>query len=99
MIAIIKSGAAHSQNDLAHLIRNDTDLSSLAAFVRNEVRANLTLQQAFSSIDFHINGPSELPSPSQLLHRMEAYTSPPESESNSGASNFPSNPSEPSISR
>ena len=61
-------------NDLVHLVGTDADMSSLAAFVRNEVRSAQSLQRAFENIDFHIDGPSDLPSPTQLLSRMEAFT-------------------------
>ena len=61
--------------DLVHLMRNDTDLSSLAAFVRNEIRSTLALQRAFEAIDFHIDGPSDLPSLAQHPNTMEAYLS------------------------
>ena len=74
ILAIFQAGSNESTTDLVHLIRNGTDLSSMAAFVRNEVRASLPIQQAFRGIDFHINGPPELPSPSQLLSRMNGFS-------------------------
>ncbi len=87
VIAIFKAGSSQSANDFAHLVRNGADMSSLAAFVRNEVRSTEVLQRAFESIDFHIDGPSDLPSPTQLLKGMEAFTG---SDSGS-ATNYNSN--------
>lgn len=74
IIAIFKAGSRQSMNDFAHLVGTDADISSLSAFVRNEVRSTQSLQRAFENIDFHIDGPSDLPSPAQLLSRMEAFT-------------------------
>ena len=83
MIAIFRAGTLASANDLVQLTRNGTDLSSLAAYVRNEVRANLAVDQAFQCIDFHIDGNSGLPSPDQLLSRMEL-----KSETSGGTNGF-----------
>ena len=70
MVAILRAGTLESTMDLAALIKTGTDLSSLAAYVRNEVRAHLAVERAFLAIDFHSNGHFELPSPTQLLNRM-----------------------------
>lgn len=73
IIAIVKAGDAHANEDLARVIRSDVDLSQLAAHVRNECRANVSIQQAFENIDFTIDGPLELPSPSQVLGRVISH--------------------------
>jgi hypothetical protein len=70
IIAILRAANTGITNDLIHLIRADTDLSSIAAYVRNEVRANPSAELAFQSIDFYIDGNSDLPSPAQLLSRL-----------------------------
>jgi hypothetical protein len=70
IVAILRAGDSQATNDLAALIRTGTDLSSIAAYVRNEVRANLTIEHAFLAIDFHIDGDHGLPSPMELLNRM-----------------------------
>ena len=89
MIAIFKAGSQQSTGDLVQLVRSGTDLSSLAAFVRNEIRSTQVLQRAFDCIDFHIDGPSDLPSPTQLLSRMEAFGSQDGSMSDGGSANYP----------
>ncbi|KIW16264.1 hypothetical protein PV08_06315 [Exophiala spinifera] len=91
ILAIVKAGDANANEDLARVIRSGVDLSQLAAHVRNECRANTSIQVAFDKIDFTIDGPMELPSPSQILGREisrgdsgTAFMSPIEkSESNS----------------
>jgi len=67
IIAIVKAGDYNANNDLARVMRSDVDLSQLAAHVRNECRSNIAIQQAFDQIDFNIDGPLELPSPTQIL--------------------------------
>lgn len=99
MIAIIRAGGARSTNDLVDIVRGGIDLTSLAAYVRNEVRANLAVEQSFHDIDFNMNSGLDLPSPSQLLSRMDSQqagllqTSASASESTSGsASNYGTDP-------
>jgi hypothetical protein len=77
MIAIIRGGGARSTNDLVESVRTGIDLSSLAAYVRNEVRASLAVEQTFHDIDFNMNGGLDLPSPSQLLSRLDGVQSAP----------------------
>lgn len=73
MISIVRAGGSRSTNDLVEFVRTGIDLSSLAAYVRNEVRANLSVEQAFHDIDFNMNtGGLDLPSPSQLLSRLDS---------------------------
>jgi len=67
MIATIRAGDNESTQDLLRVIRSGVDLSQVAAHVRNECRANIEIQRAYDELDFHINGPRELPSPTQLL--------------------------------
>jgi hypothetical protein len=69
IVAILRAGDLEAIKDLAAIIRTGTDLSSIAAYVRNEVRAHLTVEQAFLAIDFHIDGDHDLPSPTELLNR------------------------------
>lgn len=80
IIAVFRAGSPQSTTDLVYLIRNDADQSTLAAFVRNEVRSTLALQHAFQAVDFRIHEPLDLPPPTQFLNRMEAYLSSLESE-------------------
>lgn len=75
MIAIIRGGGSRSSNDLIEFVRTGVDLSSLAAYVRNEVRASLSVEQAFHEIDLNMNGRLDLPSPSQLLSRLDSVQS------------------------
>jgi hypothetical protein len=101
MVAIIRVGSPAATNDLFTMIRNEgTDLSSLAAFVRNEVRASLDLQSAFDTLNFDINGLSDLPSPNQILSRLEAQEFRQDSESSGNASGNASGfNTDPSVSR
>ena len=78
---------------MIRLIRGGIDLSQLAAYVRNEVRANLQVENAFQNIDFHLNGPSELPSPSTLLASLDPHQSQVNSESGSTGSVSNTDPS------
>lgn len=101
MIAIVRAGGARSTNDLVDIVRSGIDLSSLAAYVRNEVRASMAVEQAFHTIDFNMDSRLDLPSPSQLLSRIDSGqqiqvpNSHPPSESTSGStSNY-----DPSLSR
>lgn len=75
MISIIRAGGARSTNDLVEFVRTGIDLSSLAAYVRNEVRASMAVEQAFHEIDFNMDSGLDLPSPSQLLSRMDSIQS------------------------
>jgi len=70
IIATIRVGDYEANNDLVRIIRSGVDLSQLAAHVRNECRANLAIQRAYEQIDFVIDGPRELPSPTQILGDM-----------------------------
>lgn len=71
MVSIIRAGGARSTNDLVDFVRSGIDLASLAAYVRNEVRANLAVEQAFHELNFNMSEGLDLPSPSQLLSRLE----------------------------
>lgn len=75
MISIFRAGGARSTNDLIDFVRSGIDLSSLAAYVRNEVRASLAVEQAFHEIDFNMGSTLDLPSPSQLLSRLDSAQS------------------------
>jgi hypothetical protein len=67
ILAIVKVGDYNANDDLARVIRSDVGLSQLAAHVRNECRSNVAIQQAFDRINFNLDGPLELPSPTQIL--------------------------------
>ncbi|ETN39346.1 uncharacterized protein HMPREF1541_05569 [Cyphellophora europaea CBS 101466] len=108
IISIIRAGGSRSTNDLVDFIRSGIDLSSLAAYVRNEVYTNMAVEQAYRDIDFTITieGGSDLPSPSQLLSRLDSAQSTqsqnqshslPGSESTSGSTSV--HAPDPSISR
>ena len=73
IIATIRVGDDEANIDLVRVIRSGVDLSQLAAHVRNECRANLAIQKAFDDINFLIDGPRELPSPTQLLSQLPAH--------------------------
>jgi hypothetical protein len=75
MISIMRAGSLQSTNDLVDFVRTGIDLSSLAAYVRNEVRASMAIEQSFHEIDFNMNNGLDLPSPSQLLNRMDSAQS------------------------
>ena len=86
IIATIRVGDAEANEDLVRVIRSKVDLSQLAAHVRNECRANMAIQRAFDEIDFVIDGPKELASPTQLLSeapQMDALASTTSRESES----------------
>ncbi|KEF59645.1 uncharacterized protein A1O9_04491, partial [Exophiala aquamarina CBS 119918] len=70
IIATLKAGDDESTRDLIRVIRSGVDLSQVAAHVRNECRANVEIQHAYDEIIFHIDGPLELPSPTQLLSEI-----------------------------
>lgn len=67
IIATIRVGDDEANRDLYRVIRSGVDLSQIAAHVRNECRANMEIQRTFEEINFLIDGPRELPSPTQLL--------------------------------
>lgn len=67
MVAIFRAGDVNTCNQLVQAVRVGTSLSQLAAQVRNEARSNRAIEQAFHDLDITIDGPSELPSPRQLL--------------------------------
>lgn len=52
---------------LLETIRSTLDLSQVAAHVRNARRADPAIEEAFSQIQFALDGGEELPSPSHLL--------------------------------
>ncbi|KAI1610346.1 hypothetical protein EDD37DRAFT_24157 [Exophiala viscosa] len=83
MIAIVKAGDYDANSDLNRVIRSGVDLSQLAAHVRNECRSNLAIQQSFDQIEFIIDGPLELPSPTQILSGIN--TDPPPSTLSRGS--------------
>lgn len=106
MVSIIRAGGARSTNDLVDFVRSGIDLASLAAYVRNEVRANLGVEQAFHEINFNMSEGLDLPSPSQLLSRVDSsqqvqpqsqQLSHPGSESTSGSASIYA--SDPPVSR
>lgn len=67
IIATIRVGDDEANRDLYRVIRSGVDLSQIAAHVRNECRANIEIQHAYDDINFLIDGPRGLPSPTQLL--------------------------------
>lgn len=74
IIATIRAGDDEANTDLVRVIRSGVDLSQLAAHVRNECRATMAIQKAFDDINFLIDGPRELPSPTQLLsHQVPSH--------------------------
>lgn len=73
IIATIRVGDEEANRDLVRVIRSGVDLSQVAAHVRNECRANIEIQQAYDNIHFLINGPHELPSPTQLLSEIPSH--------------------------
>ncbi|KAK5052553.1 hypothetical protein LTR84_002418 [Exophiala bonariae] len=70
IIATIRVGDDEANRDLYRVIRSGVDLSQIAAHVRNECRANIEIQQAYDEINFVIDGPRGLPSPTQLLSEI-----------------------------
>lgn len=82
IIATIRVGSTQAIEDLIQAIRSGIDLSQLAAHVRNELRSNHVAHQAFDQLDFTLDGPPGLPSPTQLLADM-SYSSSRESASSS----------------
>jgi hypothetical protein len=70
IIATIRAGDFNANDDLIRNIRSGVGLSQLAAHVRNECRSNVAIQNAYEQINLMIDGPLELPSPSQLLAGM-----------------------------
>jgi hypothetical protein len=75
IISVFRAGSEESIADLIHLLRQPVDLSTMSAHVRNEIRSNPLLEQAFHTIDFQIDGPDDLPSPTQLLNWLEGGSS------------------------
>jgi hypothetical protein len=75
IISIFRAGSEETIADLIHLMRQPADLSTISAHVRNEIRSNPLLEQAFHTIDFQIDGPDDLPSPTQLLTWLEGGSS------------------------
>ena len=71
MVAVFRAGDVLTCNQLVQAVRSGTSLSQLAAQVRNEARSNRAIEQAFHDLDFIIDGPSDLPSPRQLLAGIE----------------------------
>lgn len=75
ILATIRAGDYNANTDLIETIRSGVSLSQLAAHVRNECRANVAIQQAYDQMDFKIDGPLELPSPTQLLRHLPSQPS------------------------
>lgn len=75
ILATFRAGDISETDHLLLSIRSEVALSQLAAHVRNARLANPAIQEAFSSIQFVINGPEDLPSPMQLLNPMLAQGS------------------------
>lgn len=77
IIATIRAGDHVSYGELIRLIRSEVDLSQLAAYVRNECRTNLAIQNAYESINFIIDGGDHLASSTQMLgqYPLQATTS------------------------
>ncbi|EXJ89485.1 hypothetical protein A1O3_02552 [Capronia epimyces CBS 606.96] len=90
MIATIRAGDFDANSDLIRVVRSGVDLSQLAAHVRNECRSNVSIQQAYEQIDFCIDGPLELPSPTQVLGEIA-----PQGDAKSSTSDAPEVNSEP----
>ena len=93
----MRVGSVESTNDLIRLIRSGIDLSQLSAYVRNEVRANLHVENAFQDLDFHIDGVPDLPSPQALLAGVGHGQSQSNSESGSGGAIY--NATDPALTR
>ena len=90
----MRAGGNDATTDLVQLIRSGIDLSSLAAYVRNEVRANFAVEHSFHDLDFTLDGTPDLPSPTQLLNRHEQQqVTHHRSESVSGHSSYSTDPS------
>lgn len=75
MIATFRAGDLEAQNVLVETIRLTVDLSQVAAHVRNARRADPAIEEAFSKMEFSLDGGEELPSPSHLL-TASSHTSP-----------------------
>ncbi|KAK5069158.1 hypothetical protein LTR64_008690 [Lithohypha guttulata] len=67
MIAILRVGAPDTISDLLDMIRSGVDLSLLAAHARNARLSDPAIEESFATIEFIIDGPKELPSPTALL--------------------------------
>jgi len=67
IIATIRVGSHEATTNLIQLIRSRNDLAQVAAFVRNETRADIAVRQAFDDINFLIDSSRPLPSPGQVL--------------------------------
>jgi hypothetical protein len=76
IIATIRAGTDEQASHLISLIRERNDLSQLAAHIRNSLNTDRGLYQDYSTIVFEIDGPPELPSPTQLLAHGDAFGHP-----------------------
>lgn len=84
MIATIRVGSFSATEELLRVVRSGVDLPQIAAHVRNECRANAIVEKAYNEIDFTIDGPAELPGPTQMqvLPSVAPGTSDADSERN-----------------
>lgn len=73
IIATIRAGSDEQMSHLIGLIRQRNDLSQLAAHIRNGLNTDRAIYQDYSTIVFEIDGPPELPSPTQLLAHGNAF--------------------------
>lgn len=71
----MRVGSIETTEDLVGTIRSGVDLSQIAAHVRNARRTNPAIESSFADIEFVIDGPEELPSPTQLLTNMPSQSS------------------------
>jgi len=70
MIAVFRVATQQDTDDLLRVVRSGVDMSQLAAHVRNALRMSPEAQEEFNTLDFVIDGPRELPSPTQLLSEL-----------------------------
>ncbi|KIW96008.1 uncharacterized protein Z519_03074 [Cladophialophora bantiana CBS 173.52] len=87
IIATVRAGSFNATDDLLRVIRSGVELSQLAAHVRNEVRTNIAIQQAFEQIEFIIDGGPELPSPAQMQVLSNEESRGSEDQSDASSSN------------
>lgn len=72
MVATFRAGSREAITDLLATIQSGVDLSQIAAHVRNALRADHAIQDAYGAIVFQIDGVPDLPSPTQLLRSQKS---------------------------
>jgi len=75
MIAAFRVATQQDTDDLLRVIRSGVDMSQLAAHVRNALRMSPEAREEFNNLDFVIDSPRELPSPTQLLSELPVRNS------------------------